>query len=299
MNPNNKTIIDNEIDLKEIVLTLWKEKYLIIIFTLTFAVAGYIYGTLKPTVYQSTISLRDAPSSIFNKSDLFISQTQQSTEKISVALNYTNEFKLNLITLDNLIKFFEQNKELDEFKSYLKKNNIKTATYFQGKFQAVYGNKGNFLNKYTLIFSSPLPGEKFLNDYIVFTKQVTVVEFKERLKESIKNEIKVYDQNLEIAKSINLENPILKSFAEGNSVVNEPIALFYKGSKVLSLQKSYLEKFLEEIDNFTLNYNPILEQASNPIILTKSPSIYMVIAFALGLFISFVVIFIRFIKQMI
>jgi hypothetical protein len=120
-----------------------------------------------------------------------------------------------------------------------------------------------------------------------------VDEFKEQLKESIKNEIKIYDQNLEIAKTINLENPILKSFAEGNTVVNEPQALFYKGSKVPSLQKYYLEELLKGTDNNTFNYNPILEQASYPTLVTKSASIFMTITFALGLFFSFIVIFIK------
>ena len=107
------------------------------------------------------------------------------------------------------------------------------------------------------------------------------------MKERIKNEIEIYDQNLEIAKTINLEKPILKSFPQGNTIVNEPEALFYKGSKVLFLQKSYLEVLLKEIDNNTLNYNHILKQASSPVLLTKSASIFMAIAFALGLFFSF------------
>ena len=123
-----------------------------------------------------------------------------------------------------------------------------------------------------------------------------MIKFKEQIIESIETEIKVYQQNLLIAKTINLENPILKSFAEGNSVVNEPSALFYKGSKVLSLQKSYLEELLKEIkeiDNNALNYNPILEQASDPKLLSKSPSFFMIIALALGLFFSLIVILIR------
>ena len=75
--------------------------------------------------------------------------------------------------------------------------------------------------------------------------------------------------------------------------MNEPQALFYKGSKVLSLQKSYLEKLLKETDNNTFNFNLILERASNPTLVTKSASIFMTITFALGLFVSFIFIFIR------
>lgn len=287
MNPNNQTIPDDEIDLKKIILTLWKEKYLILIITLVFTVAGFIYGILQlkqPKVYQSTIILRDVPKGQFGKYTIFLSDS-----------NFNQEFKLNLISLNNLVNFVEQNKKIDEFKSYLKTNNIKTSTYFKGKFQSVTNKENKLTNQYTLNFSIELPGTEFLDDYIIFTKQVTENEFKNQLKERIKNEIEIYDQNLEIAKTINLENPILKSFAQGNTVVNEPQALFYKGSKVLSLKKHYLEELLKEIDNSNIfNYNPIIAKASNSTLVTKSSAIiFMSIAFAVGLFFSFIVIFIR------
>ena len=132
-----------------------------------------------------------------------------------------------------------------------------------------------------------------MNDYIIFIKQLTESNSKEQFIENIKNEIKIYNRSLEIAKKINLENPILKSYLEDNRFINEPDFLFYKGSKVLSQQKGYLEELLKETDNFTLNYNPILEQASKPTLVTKSANSPMAIAFALGLFVSFVFIFIR------
>ena len=299
MSPNKQTIPDDEIDLREIILKLWKEKYLILIITLVFTVAGYIYGTLKPKAYQATITLREAPVSIFKKYERFFSSQQQPPPpplpQISLALNYNQNFMSNLLSLDNLVKFVDQNKKIDEFKSYLKTKNIKTRAYFNGKFQYFDGKKNKLQNQYALNFSSPLPGPEFLNDYIIYTKKVTVDEFKKELIESVRIEIEIYDQNLETALSINLENPILKSFAEGNSVVNEPSALFYKGSKVLSQQKLYLMTLLKEIDNFTLNYNPILEQSSNTTLktVTYSPGILMAIAFALGLFFSFIFIYIR------
>jgi len=304
MNPNNQTISDDEIDLREIILTLWKEKYLIFIVTLVFTVAGYIYGNLQPKIYQSTVTLRDAPISIFKKYESFIStqqqqqqqkqkQQQQQQQQQSLALNFNQDLKLNLSSLDNLVKFVEQNKKIDEFKSYLKTNNIKTRAYFSGKFQPILDKKNKPTNQYALNFSIPLPGTEFLNDYIIYIKKVSLDEYREQLKESIKNEIEIYDQNYKISKSINLENPILKSFAEGYSVVNEPQALFYKGSKVLSLQKSYLEELLKETDNSTFNFNLILEHASIPTLVTKSSSFFMVIAFAFGLFFSIIVIFIR------
>ncbi len=124
-------------------------------------------------------------------------------------------------------------------------------------------------------------------------KQSTEVEFKKILKQNIENEIRLYNDNIDIAKEINLENLILKTFDTGNVVVNEPASLFYKGSKVLSKQKLNLDKLLKETENLNLKYNPIREKVSYPILITKQPFVFMAISFILGLFFSFVVIFIK------
>jgi hypothetical protein len=80
---------------------------------------------------------------------------------------------------------------------------------------------------------------------------------------------------------------------EGRSVFNEPEALFYRGTKVLSQELIYLTKLLNETNNLTLDYNPILEQASRESLITKSPIIFVFLGLVLGLFFSFITIFIK------
>ena len=70
MDPKNQVILDDEIDLKKIIISLWKEKFLILIITLIFVVVGYFYGILKPKVYQTNFILRDAPDSEFGRYNL-------------------------------------------------------------------------------------------------------------------------------------------------------------------------------------------------------------------------------------
>lgn len=288
MNLKNKIIPDNEINLEEIILTSWKEKYLILVITLIFAVSGYIYGVSKPKVYQTTITLIDAPYSAFINFKSFAISLNKNDEYYTSKFN--QYFKLNFTTSRNLSNFFEQNEKLDEYKSYLKKNNMYNKSYFHDKIQTVRGKK----NTYSLNFQEPFPApQEFFEDYVIFIKKITEYEFIDELRSAIKHELEVYRQNLEIAKEINLENPILKSFAEGNSVVNEPSALFYKGSKVISLQKMHLEKLLKQAENFTVNYNPMLENTSNPALVTKSSTFFTAIAILLGLLISIIFIFIR------
>ena len=278
MNTKHQRFADDEIDLRKVILILWKEKFIILIITLIFTVTGYIYNTLQPKDYQITytFTLRDAPVALFEKYRPFIQQQQQ---QISVVTNFNEEFKLNLTSHDNLRNFVEQNKKFDEFKSY--------------KLQPMTDNKNSKLNQYSFTLSKPLPAEKFLIDYIFYIKQITVNSFKKQLKLTIENELEIYKQNLEIAKKIDLENPILKSFAEGNSVVNEPSALFYKGSKVLSQQIVYQEKLLDGIETFVFEYNPILESPTKPSLVSKSVTGIIYNAFALGLSLSLIFIFLR------
>ena len=195
MNTTNRTYADDQIDLKEIVLTLWKEKFIILIITLIFTVAGYIYGTLQPKIYQVTITLRDVPEGIFEKYKNLIGK-----EKLS-STEFNNEFKINLASLNNLLSFVKQNKKLDEFKSYLKTNNIETEDYFWNKLKTTTG-KNSTLNQYSFTFSKPFPAKDFLSDYIFYTKQITENEFNKQYKDYIETEVEIYKQNLEIAKKL-------------------------------------------------------------------------------------------------
>ena len=226
----------------------------------------------------------EAYSSFFN--------TQQQQQGISGQFN--EHLKLNLSSLDTLVQFVEETNTINDFKNHLKEKNISARNYFREKFKSV--NNKNIQNKYSLTYSEPLPGEAFLNDYIIFVWHQTMTMFKQQLIKKIFNDINIHEQHLEIAKKIDLENPILKSMLEGRSVVNEPDALFYKGTKVLMQQITYLNKLLNETKNLTLDYNPILEQASSGSLITKSPINYAVIALFLGLFFSLITVLVRALK---
>ena len=160
------------------------------------------------------------------------------------------------------------------------------------KISVIY-NKNNSPNKYSLTYLQPLPGPSFLNDYIIFNQQQTVTMFRQQLTQNIINEINIHQHHLDIAKKIDLNNPIFQSMPESRIVVNDPQALFYKGTIVLTQQITNLNKLLNEAKNLTLDYNPILEQASSGSLISKSPIIYAAIALLLGLFFSLMTVFIR------
>ena len=51
---------DDEIDLRELFATLWRDKWIIIATTILFAVAGVFFALIKPNVYQASVLLAPA-----------------------------------------------------------------------------------------------------------------------------------------------------------------------------------------------------------------------------------------------
>ena len=85
---------------------------------------------------------------------------------------------------------------------------------------------------------------------------------KKNLELSIGNQITIFENSLEKAKLINLENPILRSMNNTSQVVNEPEPLFYKGSKILSQDIINLKKLLIKLENEQFNFEIILDKPS-------------------------------------
>jgi hypothetical protein len=126
-----------------------------------------------------------------------------------------------------------------------------------------------------------------------FIKKKTIFEFKKNLKLSTENRIVILEDALEKAKSINLENPILKSLTYQNQVVNEPVSLFYMGSKILSHDIIYLKKLLIELENKQFDFELILDKPFNSPVKLISNFAYFATGSMLGLFLSLGIIFFK------
>jgi LPS O-antigen subunit length determinant protein (WzzB/FepE family) len=252
MNPNNSFIKDDKIDFEEFILTLWKEKFLILVTCFIFAVVGYIYGAFQPNSYQVTITLRDAPLSAFG------SYTYSSPKQFqaSIVSGFNQEFKLNLLSNYRLTEFIEQNKKLDKVKSYLTENNTPLKKYFNDNIHFKEVKKIDVLNQYTFTYSDfeLFYALEFLNDYVSYIKKITETEIKKQIKNSLLNEIDDLKKNLEIAKKIDLQNPSLKLMSEGKPADNETNESFHKGTKVLSQQIIYFWNiFINRYNLFKIN----------------------------------------------
>ena len=299
MKKNNSYLADDEIDLGSIIKSLWKEKILILSISIICGLLGYFYALSKPQEFKTEITIKNPPTQIFEPYNLFNinnnnsnSSNSSSSSSNNIAGQFISDFKLNLLSFDNVQNFIEESREFDNFKGYLKSRNISVEQYFiYNKFGEVKEKNIIIPNKYSLNHSKELDGAIFLNKYVEFIKKKTIFELKNNLKLTLLNIINNHQEALEIAKKIQLENPIIKTTSQ-QQVVNEPEALFYKGTKVISENLNYLNKRLIKLENDQFNYNAILQKAlikKNPINLT----LYFALGLMLGLFLSLVIIFFK------
>ena len=284
MKKNNPYITDDEIDLGDLVRILWREKILILSISIICGLLGYLYASFKPEEFKTEIKLKNPPSQLFEP------YTHVFTNN-NIAGTFISDFKLNLLSLDNLEIFIEESRDLDTLKKYLKSINISTKQYFANKLGEAKEKNIIIPNTYFLVFEKKiLDGNIFLNNYVEYVKKKNIIEFKKNLKSTIENRINNTENALETAKLINLENPILKS---QNQAVNEPEALFYKGTKVLSLSIIIDKKLLQKLENDQFNYISILDNGLPLRVNTISSYAFFSIGLFIGFFLSCMIIFFK------
>jgi LPS O-antigen subunit length determinant protein (WzzB/FepE family) len=291
MNRNNQFIQDTEIDLKQIIKKLWKEKILIFFITFVFVIFNLIYTIiLSPHIYNeiytTQVTVREPPLYLFRKYEKYmhLDKNRLST-KLSI---YDYSLRARLSSIDNMNEFVRQNNELDEFKSYLKNKNINISNYFIGKFTPILTKEDQGIIQYIFTFEKPLQGEVFLNNYIIFTKNKIDLLLKKDMLQFINLDIDQAKKNLDIAEKNNINSSHILT-----ALVN-PSDEYYKGSKILFTKIEHLKDLLNETKDLKLDYHPILEKVS-PAIRKNSTDIFAsTIAMGiLGLFCSLIIIYIK------
>ena len=288
---------DNEIELSDIIKSLWRQKILILSITIISGLFGYLFASFQTLNFKTEIKLKNPPSQLFEPYNYLMINNNNNNNSNSNNNNifgqFISNFNLNFLSLDNVEIFVQESRSLDNFKRYLKSKNITAKQYFGGKLGEVKEKNIIISNKYFLLFEEKLDGDIFLNNYAEFIKKKNIVEFKKNLKLAIENKIYSYEEALEIAKLLNIEIPLFKSINNQIFVAIEPEVLFYKGSKALSQDIINLKKLLQKLENDQFNYNLILDKASSPVLQTVSVSKIFVSALTLGFLLSLVIIFLK------
>jgi|688.fasta_scaffold519077_1 hypothetical protein len=284
MKKNNSYLVDDEIDLRDLIKSLWREKISILSISIICGLAGYLYASFQPQEFKAEITIKNPPPQLFESYNI---NNNNITEQ------FISNFKINISSLDNLQSFVEESREFDNLKEYLKSNNISVRKYFKNNIDEVYKKDLISSNKYFLVFTKELDGDLFLKNYIEFIKKKTVLELKKNLKLSIENKLTKFENAFESAKLISLENPIPGLLNLKNQSINETEDLFYYGSKVLSQEIIYLKKLLIKLENDQFNFEIISEKPSNFPVKEMFNLKYSVTGIIFGLFLSLGIISLR------
>jgi LPS O-antigen subunit length determinant protein (WzzB/FepE family) len=295
MKKNNTYLADDEIDLVELIKSLWKEKILILSISIICALFGYLFASFYLQKFKTEIKLKNPPTQLFETYSFLINNNNNNNNNNKIVEQFISDFKLNFLSLDNVESFVEESRDLDNFKRYLKSKNITVKKYFKDRLGEAKEKNIIILNKYILVFEKKyLDGDIFFTNYAEYIKKKTITESKKNIKLMIENKIYSYEQDLENAKLINLENPILiKSLNVQTQAFYEPEASFYKGSKVLTQNIIHLKKLLQKLENDEFNYNAISDKASSPELYNLSASLIFLLGLISGFFLSLVIIFFK------
>ena len=87
----NNEYLDDEIDLVELLRTLYSSKKLIIIVTLAFSLLAFIYTTQKEVEYQSTVILEVGSYDLLNGEKKLVEPVSSLIKKLKVNLIYKKQ----------------------------------------------------------------------------------------------------------------------------------------------------------------------------------------------------------------
>ena len=300
MKKNNSYLADDEIDLGEIIISLWREKILILSTSIICGFLGYLYASFIITKqFKTEVILRNPPAHLFKSYENILDYKKANEIFIS-------NFKLNFFSSDNLESFVEENRGINNFNGYLKLKNIIPEKYFANRLQQDMSyNKSadiNYSSKYFLLFSEELDGDIFLNNFVEFIQKKNIFEFKKILKSEIIYKINNQKDNLDILKKlIYSKNPLrlpeyLKNDPEDlENFLYKSDFLLVREINQLSQIIITLEKKLIDLENDQFNYDIFLDKASPPALVNKKiASFFFIGGLIAGLILSLVVLFFKY-----
>lgn len=127
----------DEINISKVIKKIQRNKSLILLPSLIFMFFGFIYGSVQPKIFKTEVVYNKAPAYSF-VSYAFLFDYEKNIESNElhdslydeiflaekIAEYFNKEFKINLLSIDNLNLFFEQNNKIDSFKLKLKKKKL-------------------------------------------------------------------------------------------------------------------------------------------------------------------------------
>lgn len=298
----NPSLAEDKIDLVKLIKLLRREKILVLSVSTICGLLGYLYAFFNQE-FMTRITIKHPPPQLF---ELYTSEINNRviiseravhaflnlTPSEKISLSFFNEFRKNFLSINNLQKFTDESRGLDNFKGYLKSRNISTKDYFEHKIYEKQTNS-NDTTQFFFTYTKELNVDNFLENYVEFVKKKTLFEIKKNIKLSVENQIFLLEKDLETAKLINLTNPIVRQHILPNQLSNELNTYSNFDITILSQEIIYLKKLLTKLEKEEFNYNIIVDKQLISSVNKDLNIIYSGIGIIFGLFLSLGFIFFK------
>ena len=275
---NKKLKTDNNFDYYPLILRLWREKFLILTFTLLALFFGYLKVQDNQTFQKAKIAISSPPPNLFSHIEF-----GSSSKELELRL-YNN-----LLSRDKLSNFLGNEEKLEFFKLEMFKE-IPSQTYS---------------NIFELTYLSSIDGLNLLDEYIRHIQLITIKQEISYIKTSINRILDKHKKQLEIAKKLGIEVPkitldsIIYSRLTLDSLSNPgslsyPDPTYLSGTIVLTNKIAHFEKILNQLEEKNFIYDIILDKAYNTNVLENYKTANVILWTVLGFLLSLVVIFIKY-----
>ena len=278
-----------DIDFIDLIILLWNNKaiFLAITFLTTFLTLLFVLIFLNK--YETQVSLNDPPQQLFDRYsfvDKFPNRTITTYDNEKIQYSFINEY---------IINFKKKITSVDNLSEYKKKFQIKKNI----RIQQLFVNK-KLSNNFILVFPKGFDGLNFFNDYIEFTKFKTLDEMKDKIKYSIENKIVITTSALAIAEGLGIVRPVLIDDKTSNvtnktNIYDNNTSDFFLGTIALNQQIIILRELSGKLQKDKFDYNVFIDKATDKkfVVSIKSKFVYVLIGSVFGIFLSFVIVFIK------
>ncbi|MDB9938728.1 Wzz/FepE/Etk N-terminal domain-containing protein [Candidatus Thioglobus sp.] len=195
----NNEYLDDEIDLVELLRTLYSSKKLIIIVTLAFSLLAFIYTTQKEVEYQSTVILEVGSYNLINGEKKLVEPISSLIKKLKVDLVYKQQLELD----SNKLNFKSIEDQLMEIN-----------------------------------YTSPSPelNETILNEAITFS-QKSYEGFLAKMLNSLSDQVKTKELQIDFLKNSSLSNKESKKLEVKNEINGVDTEVVLNNIKIKFLSK--------------------------------------------------------------
>jgi LPS O-antigen subunit length determinant protein (WzzB/FepE family) len=281
-----------ELDLLELVKTASKNIILILTLSIFSNLALYYHYSSLEKTFSSNIILKNPSLQEFS-SDFVNTRVEED-----IYFEFISDFDSQVTSRDNFNYFLEE----IELRNLI--NQISINLKLVNKKQE-HENRHNLttIKEITIVYPQSVNGPDILNQYIEYTKKKIIEEFIKKRKRVIESLMNYMEEQLEIAYEINQEYPLVSSLMPSSvkqlGIIKEHGSddLFYNGTVVLSKQLNHLNKRLRRLETLDVDYNFILDSASQGIWINNNKRAYILFGIFLSIFISFFISILRFKKK--